>query len=53
MPTLVLKIFLAIVPHIFRFQNNLVEGLYSRSAIDFEVGAKYYLFQCAAPFCTC
>ena len=41
---LVLKIFLAILPMILAFMGRL-QGLTSRSSVDFSVITKYFVFQ--------
>lgn len=50
LPTLGLKIFLALVPIVLKIVSNLVTGNLSKSAIDFEVGQKYYFFQFVVVF---
>lgn len=44
LPGLALTIFLALVPMIITFFNN-IQGVYSESGLDFELGRKYFVFQ--------
>jgi hypothetical protein len=50
LPTLGLRIFLAIVPIILKVAAIFISGHLSKSAIDFEVGRKYYFFQFVVVF---
>jgi Calcium-dependent channel, 7TM region, putative phosphate len=45
LPTLGLKIFLALVPIVLTLTSVIVAGLPSESAVDFDVGRKFFLFQ--------
>ena len=45
LPTLGLKIFLAVVPIVLRLVSRFIAGNYSESRVDFDVGRKYYFFQ--------
>ncbi|GMH37685.1 hypothetical protein BSKO_05558 [Bryopsis sp. KO-2023] len=49
LPGLALKIFLAILPMILAWMNKL-EGLVSKSEIDFRVSKKYFIFQVLTVF---
>lgn len=50
LPTLGLKIFLALVPIVLTMAAVLVAALPSESAVDFDVGRKFYLFQFVVVF---
>jgi len=45
LPTLAFKLFLMLVPMLLRWSERNVAGLPSKSAVDFGVGRKYFLFQ--------
>ena len=45
LPTLAFKIFLILVPVMLRWSERNVAGLPSKSAVDFGVGRKYFVFQ--------
>jgi hypothetical protein len=49
-PTLGLKIFLALVPIVLTMSSVLVAALPSKSAVDFDVGRKFHLFQFVVVF---
>jgi hypothetical protein len=49
-PTLGLKIFLALVPIVLTMSSVLVAALPSESAVDFDVGRKFHLFQFVVVF---
>lgn len=44
LPGLALIIFMALVPMFLKMINNL-QGVYSHSMMDFEVGRKFFIFQ--------
>lgn len=50
MPTLGLKIFLALIPIVLTLSAVMVAGLPSESAVDFDVGRKFFLFQFVVVF---
>lgn len=45
LPTLGLKIFLALVPIVLRLSALFIEGLPSFSAVDYAVAKRFYIFQ--------
>jgi hypothetical protein len=50
LPTIGLKIFLALMPLVLRFTSQFVAGLHSESAVDFDVGRKFFIFQFVVVF---
>ena len=54
MPSVILRIFLALLPNLLGFMSH-VQGMTSLSQIDFGVMRKYFIFQvnCCVPFLFC
>ena len=49
MPSVILRIFLALLPNLLAFMSHL-QGMTSLSQIDFGVMRKYFIFQ-VSPYC--
>ena len=50
LPTLGLKIFLALIPIVLTMSAKIVAALPSESVVDFDVGRKFFLFQFVVVF---